>query len=273
MLTACGGSSASDAGSPGSTGPRLTVVPAAVPVDASAGCTATPVVPPGQSKVPFTSGTDTAFYLRNVPPAPVAPTPAPLVMDLHGWSSTADIQVQTTGFETLGDTKGFVTITPESANAERVFDATLGGTALTYLGAVLDDAERTLCIDQNRVFVAGYSQGAIVTSSMACQFADRVAAVATVAGITDPDGCDAGPPGAGHRLPRHRRPVRGLRRLRGREDPRPEGPGRLGPDAAPSSASTPPPRWAPPSPTRRRPGPPATAATPRPRPRPRYRRT
>ena len=190
VLTACGGSSASDSGSPASAGPRLTVAPAAVPAAPSAGCSATAVVAPGQSKVPFTSGTDTAFYLRNVPPAPVAPTPAPLVMDLHGWGEGAELQAKTSNFETLGNAKGFVTITPQAPNAEGVFDAKLGSTALTYLGAVLDDAEKTLCIDQNRVFVDGYSQGAIMTSSVACQFADRVAAVAPVDGITTPDGCD-----------------------------------------------------------------------------------
>ncbi|HEY5153426.1 MAG TPA: PHB depolymerase family esterase, partial [Acidimicrobiales bacterium] len=174
--------------------PRGTVAAQDVPVAASAGCTATPVIPPGQTKVPFTSGTDTAYYFRNVPPAPVAPTPAPMVIDLHGWGEGAELQTKTSNFGTLGDTKGFVTITPQAPNAEGVFDAKLGSTALTYLSAILDDVESTLCIDQNRVFVGGYSQGAIMSSSVACQFADRVAAVATIDGITTPDGCDPARP-------------------------------------------------------------------------------
>ena len=194
VLSACSGSSSSDSGASASTSPPGSVAAQDVPAAPSAGCTATPVVPAGESKVAFTSGTDTAYYLRNVPPSPVAPTPAPMVMDLHGWGSAAEIQVKTTGFETLGNTKGFVTISPESANIERVFDPKLGSTSLTYLGAILDEVENTLCIDQNRVFVAGYSQGAITTSSMACEFADRVAAVATVDGITTPAGCDPARP-------------------------------------------------------------------------------
>jgi polyhydroxybutyrate depolymerase len=39
------------------------------------------------------------------------------------------------------------------------------------------------------MFVTGYSNGAMMTSSIACQFAGQVAAVAPVAGIEDPTGC------------------------------------------------------------------------------------
>ena len=193
-LTACGSSGSGGSGASATTAPPGTLAPQVVPVAASAGCTATPVVPPGQTKVPFTSGTDTAYYYRNVPPAPIAPTPAPLVMDLHGWGEGAELHARTSNFGTLGNTKGFVTITPQAPNAEGVFDPKLGSTALTYLGAILDEAENTLCLDQNRIFVSGYSQGAIMTSSVACQFADRVAAVAPVDGITTPDGCNPARP-------------------------------------------------------------------------------
>src|SRR5690606_35123548 len=54
--------------------------------------------------------------------------------------------------------------------------------------------EETLCVDTNRVYVTGLSNGAFMTSAVACAYADRVAAVAPVAGIQDVDGCDPARP-------------------------------------------------------------------------------
>ena len=54
---------------------------------------------------------------------------------------------------------------------------------------LLDEAEATLCIDTNRVYFAGLSNGAMMTSSIACELSGRVAAAGAVAGVADPDGC------------------------------------------------------------------------------------
>jgi polyhydroxybutyrate depolymerase len=60
---------------------------------------------------------------------------------------------------------------------------------MTFFGDLLDDVETTLCVDRSRVFVAGLSNGAMMTSAVACAFADRVAAVAPVAGLAEITGC------------------------------------------------------------------------------------
>jgi polyhydroxybutyrate depolymerase len=193
-LTACGSSGASSPGRSATIDPSGTVAPHDVPAAASAGCSVTPAVPAGETKVDLSSGGDARFYLRHVPSAHDGITPVPVVMDLHGWSETAALQELASGFGPYGDTKGFVTVTPEAQGSAHVWDLSLGGKDLTYLGGVLDDVERTLCVDQNRIFVAGYSYGAYMTSAMACQFADRVAAAGPVAGIFDPQGCNPSRP-------------------------------------------------------------------------------
>jgi polyhydroxybutyrate depolymerase len=58
-----------------------------------------------------------------------------------------------------------------------------------FIGSLLTHVEDTLCVDENRVFVTGYSNGAFLTSSIACVYADRVAAVAPVAGLENPSRC------------------------------------------------------------------------------------
>jgi polyhydroxybutyrate depolymerase len=44
------------------------------------------------------------------------------------------------------------------------------------------------------VYVTGLSNGAFLTSAVACRYADRIAAAAPVAGIRDIDGCDPSRP-------------------------------------------------------------------------------
>ena len=53
----------------------------------------------------------------------------------------------------------------------------------------MDTAEKTLCVDEARIFVTGYSNGAFMTSAVACKYADRIAAAAPVAGIQEIAGC------------------------------------------------------------------------------------
>jgi len=193
-FTACGGSGASSTGGSATIAPSGAVAPHDVAAAGSAGCSVTPAVPAGETKVDLSSGGDARFYLRHVPSAHDGITPVPVVMDLHGWSETAALQELASGFGPYGDTKGFVTVTPESQGSAHVWDLTPGGKDLTYLGSVLDDVENTLCVDQNRIFVAGFSFGAFMTSSVVCQFADRVAAAGPVAGIFDPQDCSPSRP-------------------------------------------------------------------------------
>ena len=192
VITGCS-SSATAGGDPGTTGMPTTVAAADVAAAPSSGCSAAPVAP-GDSRVDLAAGTEAAWYLRHVPTSYSASTPMPLVLDLHGYSEGAKIHVLQTQLTVFGDTHGFITVTPQIERNPARWDTTLNNSDLAFLGSVLDQAEATLCIDQNRVFVTGLSNGAFMTSAMACQFADRIAAAAPVAGIRDIDGCDPARP-------------------------------------------------------------------------------
>ncbi|MEP6625202.1 MAG: PHB depolymerase family esterase [Acidimicrobiia bacterium] len=163
--------------------------PAAVPAAKSTGCGTAANVPAGSTKQDITSGGDARWYHRNVPPAYDGRVPVPLVLDLHGYSEGADVHVMMSGLEKFGDTKGFVTITPQGSGAVARWDTAKGSKDLAFLGDVLDAAERDLCVDTNRVFVTGLSNGAFMTSAVACFMSDRVAAVAPVAGARNLKGC------------------------------------------------------------------------------------
>jgi len=110
-------------------------------------------------------------------------------MDLHGYSEGADVHKQMSGLGAFGDAHGFVTVIPQGQGPVARWDTTLGSTDLKFLGQVLDATEHQLCIDTNRVYVTGLSNGAFMTSAMACQYSDRIAAVAPVAGVRNIAGC------------------------------------------------------------------------------------
>jgi polyhydroxybutyrate depolymerase len=113
----------------------------------------------------------------------------PVIIDLHGYGESASLQASLTALGTYGDSHGFITITPQVAGAVPMWGTTLGSHDLAFIGGLLHTVDATLCVDRNRTYVTGYSNGAMMTSSVACQFAGQVAAVGIVSGIEDPKGC------------------------------------------------------------------------------------
>jgi polyhydroxybutyrate depolymerase len=179
LLAAC----SSDSGGAAS-GPTTTTTAPRTESTRSSGC-GTSTVGAGQTRVDLGD----RWYLRHVPPAHDGTTPVPLVLDLHGYAEGATLHTAFSGLGPYGDEKGFVTVTPQGRGAVPRWDAAVDTEDTTFLEAVLDDAERALCIDLDRVYVAGMSMGAFMTSALVCTDADRFAAAAPVAGIRDVKGC------------------------------------------------------------------------------------
>jgi polyhydroxybutyrate depolymerase len=65
-----------------------------------------------------------------------------------------------------------------------------------FAGALLDDLQQRYAVDATRVYVAGYSQGAMLGYRLACAMGDRFAAMAAVAGVmtVKPEDCGPGRP-------------------------------------------------------------------------------
>ncbi|MGH9214838.1 MAG: alpha/beta hydrolase family esterase [Acidimicrobiales bacterium] len=150
----------------------------------------------GEQKVMLTSGGVERWYLRHVPPAHDGTTPVPEVVDLHGYSEGADVHAVVSGLGPYGDEQGFVTLTPHGQGQGPVplWDTTPGGRDQVFLEAMLDEVEASLCVDTARIFVTGLSNGAMMTSTLACELSDRFAAAAPVAGVTEVEDCDADRP-------------------------------------------------------------------------------
>jgi polyhydroxybutyrate depolymerase len=142
--------------------------------------------------VTFNAGGDRGSYLIAVPPA--AKPPLPVVFDLHGYLESASEQETITGLSQFGITHGFITVTPQVTETVPHWNFAPGSSDLAFLGALVDHIEASQCVNTQRVYVAGYSNGAFMTSYLACHYAGRIAAIATIAGIQAPAHCHASRP-------------------------------------------------------------------------------
>ncbi len=167
---------------------------------ASRGCDVEPPAP-GRSEARITSGGIERTYLRYVPDGPGRAGPMPLVVDMPAYSPAA-LQEEFSGFTrpdsdgvVKADAVGAVVVTPEPVNGAGAlltwnYVGTDGWTDdQAFLRDVLDDVGDEVCIDTDRVLVMGFAVGAVMASLMACDQAERVAVLATVAGLYRPDDC------------------------------------------------------------------------------------
>jgi polyhydroxybutyrate depolymerase len=106
-------------------------------------------------------------------------TPVPLVVVLHGMFANGPMTEQLTRFSLLADQKGFAVVYPDGRNRlwrywEKEDPA--------FVMAVVDRLVQEKIADAERVYMCGISNGAYLTSILACDYADRIAAAAGVAG-------------------------------------------------------------------------------------------
>lgn len=121
----------------------------------------------------------------------------PLVIDLHGYLSGAAGQAAMSNFARLAEDERFVWVTPQGNGTMPYWNAVPHPNLpddIAFIEHVIDDVERQLCIDRARVYVSGFSNGAFLASLVACRLSHRVAAVAVVAGLQMPRGCEPSRP-------------------------------------------------------------------------------
>ena len=101
-----------------------------------------------------------------------------------------------------GEAEGFIAVYPQGsggiAGKLRTWNAgTCCGYAMqqrideiAFVAALLDDLQATVAIDRARVYATGISNGGMMAYEVACALADRIAAIAVVAGeMTALDRC------------------------------------------------------------------------------------
>ncbi|GCE16313.1 alpha/beta hydrolase family esterase [Dictyobacter kobayashii] len=134
-------------------------------------------------------GQHTRTYLVHVPIHYTSRTPVPVVIVFHGHGGTASGTEQGTGFSQLADKEHFIAVYPQGLPDDQqlpmwasigLYDYNIDETA--FMNDMLNKLTADFCIDTQRIYATGFSNGGGMSGFVACQLSTRIAAVAPIAG-------------------------------------------------------------------------------------------
>lgn len=134
----------------------------------------------------------TRYYLLDVPDNADNQTPLMLVFGLHGFDMNNIAVVDLFNFTERSGGKA-ITVWPQGEGphpgdvehwGDHVLESTWVANEQNYafLRQIMTDLGERYCIDQQRIFIAGFSMGAFFTNQLACAHSDWFRAFAPVAG-------------------------------------------------------------------------------------------
>jgi polyhydroxybutyrate depolymerase len=121
--------------------------------------------------------------------------PMPLIMALHGYSANGPIFESVIQFEPLSEQYGFIYLHPSGTLDTTGFRFWNGTDACCdfygsgiddsgYLRSLIEQVELQLNVDPRRIHLFGHSNGGFMSYRMACDHADLIASIASLAGAT-----------------------------------------------------------------------------------------
>jgi poly(hydroxyalkanoate) depolymerase family esterase len=165
-------------------------------------------------------------YLIHPPKGYDAKTPLPLVLVLHGAVQGAANAESMSGMSAKADKEDFLVAYPTGTSRFGLAPTWNAGACCGYamtnkvddvgfLRALIDRLEHDYTVDPKRIFVTGISNGGMMSYRLACELADRIAAIAPVEGAQDIE-CRPSRARFAARLSRHGRSPRSVQ---GWQDP------------------------------------------------------
>ncbi|MET0449486.1 MAG: PHB depolymerase family esterase [Aeromicrobium sp.] len=161
-------------------------------------CESVRTLPAGTTTQKITSGGHTRTYLLHVPPDYDGTTRTPVVMMFHGLGGDPETVVDATDLTTRADADDTILVVPlgRGKPAEWSFrePATDPESDLAFVHDLVQHVRTSGCVDEDRIFAAGFSNGSALTLALACDGTTRFAAYAAVAGPYYEPECDDAPP-------------------------------------------------------------------------------
>ncbi|MDD9888775.1 MAG: prolyl oligopeptidase family serine peptidase [Gammaproteobacteria bacterium] len=139
-----------------------------------------------------------------VPDSYSADNPTPLIVLLHGYTSSGRGQDMYLGFSRVADRYNFLFVAPDgtqetSDRQNRFWNAT--DACCNFFNSEVDDSgyiigiinkmKEEYNVDPNRVYLVGHSNGGFMSYQMAYRHSDSIAAIASLAGATHLEDRDA----------------------------------------------------------------------------------
>ena len=157
--------------------------------------------PSAKAIVPGATGEislDGRAFRLHVPPGYHPATKVPLVVLLHGYSVDSTATSDYFKLSAESDRRGFLyalpngTVDPQGNKFWNATDACCdfyhkGIDDSTYLSRLIDTVKASYAVDPTRVYFVGHSNGAFMSYRMACEHADQITAIVSVAGALNND--------------------------------------------------------------------------------------
>src|SRR5215207_5876145 len=128
------------------------------------------------------SGGQTRQYLLHVPALYNPEEPAALVLVFHGAGIGAERFMSYSRFSNVADREGFLIVYPQGLGEEPVWNPSPGSRDVQFISDLIDHLQRRCHVDPNRIYASGHSNGGSMVNRLACELADRIAAIGTVSG-------------------------------------------------------------------------------------------
>lgn len=110
----------------------------------------------------------------------------PLVLVFGGAGATGAFMQRYSGMSKVADRAPFIAVYPTAWGTHPFWGlndrAPNGPQDLQFVSDLLDNLQATLCVDPRRIYATGVSNGGGFTARVGCAFANRIAAIAPVAG-------------------------------------------------------------------------------------------
>jgi len=158
--------------------------------------------------IPVNSATSEGYHTRtaivHVPASYDSQHSYAVVLSFHGYGGHATDMDHASGFSQLADKQGFLAIYPQGLPDGKtgtpfwahVGPLDYGIDEAGFVSMLLDTLQTRFCVDAQRIYATGFSNGGGMTNFLACRLATRIAAFAPISGnfYALPGGCHPGRP-------------------------------------------------------------------------------
>jgi polyhydroxybutyrate depolymerase len=162
----------------------------------SSGCAA-PSLPPGTTTRTIRSGGLVRTYELTIPNGYTGRTPLPVIFALHALSVSYLGATALAGFDEMAKRYAYISVAPsgllDGPTPYWLAEPIAGNYDVHFISDLLDWLEQHLCVNPTRVYSTGQSNGAQMSSALACQLSNRITAVAPVDGAEFYDTCRGRP--------------------------------------------------------------------------------
>ena len=130
----------------------------------------------------------TREYIMYVPSTYESKDSLPLMLIFHGWTMSANDQMDMSDMRALADSEKFILVYPQGTVFDRATHWNVGSWTsgsnsddLGFVDELINHISNNYNIDMKRIYAAGYSDGGFFSQELACKLSNDIAAIGTVA--------------------------------------------------------------------------------------------